>query len=234
MTLTRTIKAILLKDLLTELRTKQLLPTMIVLGLLIAWTFRITTDPTPANPSSAVAVLLVSLLFSAILACDKAFAAETHNDCISSLLLAPVDPGDIYIAKLLVNLLWLCLVELILVPAVVLLFKLPTARWPQIILVLLLCNLGVSSVGTLLGAAVQQTRASMSLLTILLMAVLCPLMLPASFALMMLFGPADAHTLAGSSFWLIADPSSAIGYMVAFDAIFVTVCWLLFGLVVRE
>jgi len=225
MTLTRTIKA-------TELRTKQLLPTMIVLGLLIAWIFRIITEP---GPTSAIAVLLVSLLFSAILACDKAFATETHNDCISSLLLAPVDPGDIYIAKLLVNIVWLCLFELILVPAAAVLFRLPLAvKWPQIILVLLLCNLGVSSIGTLLGAGIQQTRASMSLLSILLMAVLCPLMLPASFALQALFNTADPQPAFGASLSFIVDVNAAVGYMVAFDAIFVTVCWLLFGLVVRE
>jgi len=230
-----TIRAIFLKDLLSEIRTKQLLPTMIMLGLLIGWIFRIASESAPYPAVLACAVLLVSLLFSAILACEKSFALEQHNDCMCSLLLCPADPGTIYLAKLLVNIVWLCLFELVTVPVVFVLFKAaPTGAWVRLVAVLLLCNIGVCSLGTLLGAVVQQTQGSGSLLSVLAMAALCPMMLPATSALLYLLNTGTQQTDNLGLLGMVGGFGSALGYMIAFDAIFVTLCWLLFGFVVRE
>ena len=228
-----TIRAIFLKDLITELRAKQLLPTMICLGALIVWVFRIATESASTDSSTiAAAVLLIALLFSVILAGERAFAVEQQNNCISSLLLAPVDPGDIYLAKLLVNITMLCIFEIVAVPAVFLLFKVSLARNCLVLIgVLLLANIGVCSIATLLGCAVQGTRAQSSLLTILVLAALCPMMIPAIYALLLLFGAEAGNT---GTFSMVGDLKTAMGFMAAFDAIFVTVCWLLFGYVVSE
>jgi len=230
------IKATFIKDLVSEFRTKQLLPTMICLGVLIAWVFRITTETSPASTSvTASAVLLLAILFSAILASDRAFAAEQQNDCISSLLLATTNTGDIYIAKLLVNIAMLCIFEIIIVPAVLVLFKVNVSgRWLQLIVVLMLINIGISSVGTLLGCAVQGTRTQNALLTILVMAILCPMVIPAIFALLLLFGAIAEGVIGIGALAMVGDFKTAIGFLTAFDAIFVTVCWLLFGFVVKD
>lgn len=227
------IRAIFLKDLITELRAKQLLPTMICLGALIVWVFRIATQSASADSATiAAAVLLIALLFSVILAGERAFAVEQQNGCISSLLLAPVDPGDIYLAKLLVNIAMLCVFEIVTVPVVFVLFKVNLAgKWLELIAVLLLGNIGLCSVATLLGCAVQGTRAQSSLLTILVLVALCPMMMPAIFALLLLFG---AEVSGAGTPAFLGSFKAAIGFMAAFDAIFVTVCWLLFGYVVSE
>ena len=230
------VRAIFIKDLVTEFRAKQLLPTQICLGVLIAWVFRIATEAAPVNTSvTAGAVLLIAILFSAILASDKSFAIERQNNCISALVLATVDAGDIYIAKLLFNIVMLCVFEIVTVPVVFVLFKISVAgRWLELIVVLLLGNIGISSVGTLLGCAVQTTRTASYLLSILVMATLCPMMIPTIFALLLLFG-AIAEGVGGTGMLaLVGDFKTAIGFLTAFDAIFVTVCWLLFGFVVSE
>ena len=230
------IRAIFIKDLVTELRARQILPTMICLGVLIAWTFRIATEAALVDKSViAAAVLLIALLFSAILASERGFAVEQQNNCISSLLLATVDAGDIYIAKLLVNIVMLCAFEIVIVPAVFLLFKVNIAgKWLELIGVLILGNIGISSVGTLLGCLVQGTRAASYLLSILVMVIVMPMMIPAIFALLLLFGAIEAEVVGVGTLAMVGDFKTAIGYMAAFDAIFVTVCWLLFGLVVGE
>lgn len=227
-----TIKAIFVKDLVTELRTKQLLPTQICLGALIAWIFRIAAGAVIVDISVvAGAVTLVAMLFAGILACERSFAVEQENDCINSLLLAPVDAGDIYLAKLLVNIVMLCIFEIVTVPLVLVLFKVTVSdRWPQLIAVLMLGNIGISSAGTLLGSVVHQTRATGSLLSVLVMAVLMPMMIPTIAALLLLFGSAGTYTAVVGTFGAAVDFKAAVGYMTAFDAIFVTVCWLLFGL----
>jgi len=105
----------------------------------------------------AAAVLPIAILLSAIWASDKSFAIEQQNDCISSLLLAPVDAGDIYIAKLLVNVVILYVFEIVTVPAVLMLFKVGIVnRWLKLIVVLLLANIGIAGIGTLLWCVVQE------------------------------------------------------------------------------
>jgi heme exporter protein B len=227
-----TIRAIFVKDLVVELRTKQLLPTQICLGILIAWIFRLATGSMSSDaPFIASAVLFTALLFSGILASDKSFAVEQENDCISSLLLATTDAGNIYIAKLLVNIALMCIFEIVTVPVVLMLFNVSIeGRWPELIIVLLLGNIGISSVGTLLGCIIHEVGATNLLLGVLVMAVLMPMMIPAVFALLLLFSPANSQTV----FSIVTEFKGAVGYMAAFDAIFVTVCWLLFGVVIKQ
>lgn len=230
------IKAIFIKDLVTELRTKQALPAMIMLGIVIGWIFRIAAEAGLANKSAvAAAALLVSLLFAAILASQRSFAVEQQNDCISALLLATMDAGDIYIGKLLVNIAMLCIFEIVAVPAVFVLFEVNVAgKWLQLVGVLLLANIGISGVGTLLGCAVQETRAANCLLSILVMAILCPMMIPAMFALLSLFGAVGEQAGGVGALAMVGNFKTAIGFLTAFDCVFVTVCWLLFGFVTGE
>lgn len=229
------VKAIFIKDIVSEFRTKQALPAMVVLGVVIVWIFRIAAEAQAADKSvPAAAVLLVAILFSAILASERSFAIEKQNNCISALILAPVDAGDIYISKLLVNITMLCAFELVAVPTVFALFNVSVSgNWLQLIVALLLINIGISSVGTLLGCAVQGTKTKSSLLSILMAAVLCPLMIPAVFALLLLFKPIGDLAF-GGMLTMVGNFKTTLGLLTAFDAIFITVCWLLFGFVVRE
>ena len=224
-------KAIFVKDIVTELRAKQVLPTMIVLGMLIVWILRIASEAaTKVAPESppliGAAALWIALLFSGLLAQEKSFATEHQQDCIYALLLAPVDAATIYLAKLLVNVVMLCIFELIIVPVVIVFFQLIVPdRWFTLIAVLMLGNIGISAVGTLFSAIVQLRG---SLLSIVVLVILMPMMIPATSALMMLFAPGHSALVPVSSF------ASAIKYMIAFDAVFVTACWLLFGFAIKE
>ena len=229
-------KAIFLKDLICELRARQILPPVIMLGILISWIFRIITENTLMDTSViAAAVLLVAILFAAILSSERIFALEQQNDCINALVLAPADAGDIYIAKLLVNITMLCIFEIVAVPAVFLLFNISlTGDWLRLITTLMLINIGVSGAGTLLGCTVQAARAPNSLLSVLVMAVLSPMMIPAVFALLLLVGPVNARMPAAGMLTIVGDFKTAAGFLTAFDAILVAVSWMLFGFIMAE
>jgi heme exporter protein B len=229
-------KAIFIKDIVTELRAKQVLPTMIVLGILIIWILRIASE---AASTSIVIIgpvsLWIALLFSGLMAQERSFATEQEQDCICGLLLAPVDEGTIYLSKLFVNIVMLCIFELIIVPIVVVAFHLDiTANWPVLVGVLLLGNIGLSSVGTLFSAMVQLTRTRGSLLSILVLVILMPMMIPATFALLALFDGAGAQVAGTGALALVGSIKAAVGYMVAFDAVFVVACWLLFPFAIKE
>ena len=229
-------KAIFIKDIVTELRAKQVLPTMIVMGILIIWILRIASEAASASIVIIGPVSLwIALLFSGLMAQERSFATEQEQDCICGLLLAPVDEGTIYLSKLFVNIVMLCIFELIIVPIVVVAFHLDiTANWPVLVGVLLLGNIGLSSVGTLFSAMVQLTRTRGSLLSILVLVILMPMMIPATFALLALFDAAGAQVAGTGALALVGSIKAAVGYMVAFDAVFVVVCWLLFPFAIKE
>jgi heme exporter protein B len=231
-------KAIVVKDIVVELRARQVLPTMIVLGMLIVFILRQVAEPSTGRaemPIMAAAALWIAFLFSGLLAQDRSFSVEQQNGCIDGLWLAPVDAGTVYLAKLLANLVILSVFEGVIVPIVLLSFGLDVdGRWLDLVVVLLLGNLGISSVGTLFSAVVQLARTRGSLLSIVVLVLLMPMMIPASFALLVLFGAMPDEVAGSGSMAFVGSFRAARGYMLAFDAVFVVACWLLFGVMVEE
>jgi heme exporter protein B len=232
----QSIKAVFVKDVLIELRSRQVLPTMIIQGMLIVWVLRIAGESIPSGVSViGPAALWIAFLFSGLLAQERSFATEQDQGCIYGLILAPMDEGTIYLAKLLVNVVMLSVYELVLTPIVMVAFKLRlSGNIGLLVLVLMLGNIGISSVGTLFSAVVQLTRTRGSLLSILVLAVLAPMMIPATFSLLILFNVSPAELVGTGALAFVGTFRAAIGYLVVFDAVFVTACWLLFGFVVKE
>jgi heme exporter protein B len=229
------LKAIFIKDIVTELRAKQVLPTMIVLGMLIVWVLRMASEAVLQSEAVIGPVALwIAFLFAGLLVQERSFATEQQQDCIYALLLAPVDEGTIYLAKLFVNVVLLCIFEIIIVPVVIVAFRLNVNNWPALIGVLLLGNFAISSVGTLFSAIVQLSRARGALLSILVLVILMPMMIPATFALLLVFGAIPTEMAGTGALAFVGTFGSAVGYMIVFDAVFVVACWLLFGFAIKE
>jgi heme exporter protein B len=229
------LKAIFIKDIVIELRAKQVLPTMIVLGMLIVWVLRMASEAVVQSQSVIGPVALwIAFLFSGLLVQERSFANEQQQDCIYGLLLTPVDEGTIYLAKLFVNVVLLCIFEVIIVPVVIIAFRLNISNWLALIGVLLLGNIAISSVGTLFSAIVQLSRAKGALLSILVLVILMPMMIPATFAILLIFGAIPPELEGTGALAFVGTFRSAIGYMIAFDAVFVVACWLLFAFVIKE
>ena len=230
------LKAVFVKDIVTELRAKQVLPTMIVLGMLIVWVLRIASEASIASRLVIGPIAFwIAFLFSGLLAQERSFATEQQEDCIYGLLLAPIDEGTIYLAKLFVNIIMLCVFEIIIVPIVLVAFELKVGdNWMALIGVLLLGNIAISSVGTLFSAIVQLCRTRGALLSILVLVVLTPMMIPATFSLLLVFGAIPAELVGTGALAFVGSFEAAVGYMIAFDAVFVVACWLLFGFAVKE
>jgi ABC-type transport system involved in cytochrome c biogenesis permease component len=104
----------------------------------------------------------------------------------------------------------------------------------SLVTILMLGNVAISSVGTLFAAIVQLTHTRGSLLSILVLTILMPIMIPATLALLILFGAVPAELVGTGALAFVGDLRSAIGYMVVFDAVFVVACWLLFGFAIKE
>lgn len=181
------------KDLRAEARAREILPPMVVFGVILVFLFTFNFPPgagrAPIPPPSAggigsrqigAAFVWVSLLFAAVLAFGRNAAGEREGNRIEGLMLSPVDPAAIFAGKTLANFCYLWVLELVVFPAFVLFFDVPVGNLlPGILLVALAANVGLASAGTLLGAASQYVRARELLLPLMLFPIVLPLILGA-------------------------------------------------------
>ena len=215
--------ALLWKDVLLELRTKERLSSLFVLAVLIILTFVFALSPEQAQrPEIGAAVLWVALLFAGMLSLQRGFLIEQERGCLSGLLLTPIDPSTLFLAKFLGNVLFLSIVETIVTPITLVLFGFV---WSSALLMLpvveLLGIVGFSALGTLLSAIAVRTRAREVLLPVMLLPLLIPLLIATVKVTNSLLGGEP-----GLDVWLRV--------LLAFDVIFVVTGWLIFGQVVRE
>ena len=109
--------AILRKDLLLELRTKESVPAMALFTLTVFVLFHFGLDRDSLEGELASGVLWVTLLLAAVIGVTRLFAAEREQGGIDALLLAPVDRTALFVAKASALFLFLLAVEIVAVPA---------------------------------------------------------------------------------------------------------------------
>ena len=172
------------KDLVTEWRARRAWPAMLLLGIVVAALFSLQADLAPSEKHAVASSLLwVAIFFAGMVAIERSFAAEREEGCWDALLLYPIPPGLIYLAKLLANVVALGVLQCVLIPLFAVLADVPLAVHPwALILVAALGNLGIAAVGTLLSALSAGLRQKGSLLVLLVLPLAVPVLLAASEA----------------------------------------------------
>jgi heme exporter protein B len=220
----RKIAAIVGKDIATELRTKEMLSAMFVFSLLIIFIFNFAFDLRAGNLQTlAPGVLWVAITFAGMLGLGRSFVVERDRGVLDGLLLAPVDRSAIYFGKMIGNVLFITVVELVILPIFMVLFNQSAGDLLALAGVIILGTIGLASVGTLFSAMAVHTRARDVLLPIMLFPVIIPAMLA---AVRLTSGILDDTPFEEFSQWL--------GLLVAFDLIFVAASFMLFEYVVEE
>ncbi|HXQ21577.1 MAG TPA: heme exporter protein CcmB [Candidatus Acidoferrales bacterium] len=217
--------ALLRKDLQVELRTKETLASLLLLGLLTLVVLSFAFDPTSElRAEAAPGALWVAVIFAGALGLNRSFLAEGENDCLQGLLLCPVDRGTIYLAKTAGNFVFMMIAQLVIVPIFIFFFNLPLSLGlGGVFLSLALGVLGFAAVGTLFAAISVRTRAREVMLPLLLL----PLVVPIFIGGVTVTG----RVLAGKP---LADVAPWLNLMVGFDLIFLVVGWLVFEYAVEE
>jgi heme exporter protein B len=161
--------AIVWKDVRAELRTKDILSSMLVFAGLSVLIFQFAFDLRADNVRLVLpGVLWIAITFAGVLGLNRSFILEQDRGSLEGLLLAPVDRSAIYFGKLIGNLLFIFVVELLLLPLMTVLFNVWLLS-PALLLVLALGTLGYAAVGTLFAALSINTRAREVMLPILLL-----------------------------------------------------------------
>ena len=217
------IRVLVWKDILLEVRSRELVISVLVFGLLVAVVFNFALDVTPQRVTAiAPGILWVAFAFAATMAMSRAFVREREQGGLEGLLLSPVSRDAIFLGKALTNLLFMLLVELVLLPVFAVLFGFSAMSF-ALIGTIVLATLGFSLVGTLFSAIAAQTRSREIMLPVLFFPVILPVIIGAVEASSRAIG---GETTVGLGRWL---PLLAV-----FDALFLVICPWVFSFVVEE
>ena len=183
--------AIARKDLMSEWRTRELVPALaqfVVLALVIA-NFGFQID---SHNASAIApgVLWLALVFAGLIAFGRAFAAEREHATLEAMLMTGAQPAAIFAGKALSAGLLLVVCEAVLLPALGLLFGVDVSA--GLVGAVLLATIGMAALGCLFAAMVAQLRARELLLPLLTLPLWIPFIVAGGQAVQSAMGASGA------------------------------------------
>ena len=231
--------AILAKDVLLELRTKDILVTTLVFGLLVIVVFSFALDPTPTMVATvAPGILWVSFTFGGVLGLNRSFSIESARGNLQGLMLAPVGRDAIYFGKFLGSFLFMMGVEVVIYPLFAALFNLPLLMYELIPMAVLATVAGggrrLAAVGTVFSAMAVNTRSREVMLPLLFFPVVVPVIIAATEATGILLREAVPRGEAAP--YLLAEPGVSIWIplLVVFDAVFLVICPAAFSFIIED
>ena len=213
--------AILWKDVILELRTKDIVVSALVFALLVIVVFSFAITPTPQTVAFvAPGILWISFTFGGVLGLNRSMALERESGGLHAMMLAPVSRDLIFFGKMLGTFIFMLLVEVAVFPVFAVLFNF-SLLLPGLIPVALLATLAIATIGTLFAAIAANTRSREVMLPLLFFPVVVPVVIAAV--------EASTAVLQGDSTF-----GRWIPFLLAFDAVFLVVCPFAFQLVVEE
>ena len=219
----RAVGAVAWKDLAAELRSRELFTSMMVFSLLVILIFNFALELDITTRKSVTAgVLWVTFAFAGTLGLNRSMSIEKDQGSLDGLLLAPVDRSAIYFGKVLSNLTFMLIVEVIVLPVYSFLYNVNLLQ-PGLMLVLLLGSIGYIVIGTLLAAMAVQSRTRDVMLPILLFPVVIPVLI--------------AAVRASNGYLTGDDPANIVPWLnllIVYDVIFTSLAYMVFDFVVEE
>jgi heme exporter protein B len=221
-----TVAALIRKDLQLERRSFESVPAMLMFSISTFVLFHFGLDRGSLAGDLASGVLWVTLLLAAVLGMNRLFVAEREQGGFDGFLMAPVDRTALFVAKATVLFAFLVAVELVAVPAFVVLLLEPGLgqALPELLAVLLLADAGIAVVGTLIGALGVQTRARELIIPLIALPLLVPVVIAAAEATAPLLAAGGAEDL----------PVRWLAVLALYDAVFGLLAYAVFDFLLEE
>jgi heme exporter protein B len=225
MTLLKTAFLLAKKDLYSELKTKQVLTTMVIFAGLVILVFSFAFDPANNTTKAVIpGVIWVIICFSGILGLNRSFLSEQRNDTMQGLLIAPMDAQSIYLGKFFANFSMILIVEIVAIPFLFLLFDFKIlGSLPYFILVMFIGSFGFISIGTFLASLAANSKSSEMLLPLLLFPITSPI----------LIGVVQATRIMLTNIENLSSALAWIQLVSAYDVIFFVLCFILIDYVLE-
>jgi heme exporter protein B len=211
------------KDILAELRTREMISTMGAFSVLVILLFAFAFDLRVAKAGTvAPGALWVVVAFAGMLGLNRSLTSEIDRGSFDALLLTPIDRSAIFLGKALGIIVFMFAIEAVILPLFVIFFNLPFLQ-PTIIFIVALGTIGYGGIGTLLATMSSNTRLREVLLPVLLL----PIAIPALLAAV----KCTAGALDGREF---AEWANWFGLLVAFDLVMLGASFLVYDFIVED
>ena len=219
------VRAIVWKDFVTELKTRELFSSMFIFALLVIIIFIFSINLSIVKASEVgPGVLWVAFLFAGTIGLNRSFMLEKENGCLQGLLFAPVDRTALYFGKLISNFVFLLIMEAFILPIFMIFFNVDLISYLlPLMYVIFLGTLGFCAIGTLLSSL----SANLKTRDIMLPILLYPLIIPIIIGSVRMTG----QVLAGEP---LSNMVNWMSLVLSFDVIYIAVSIMMIDFVLEE
>lgn len=206
---------LLKKELLLELRTREVVVPLISLALLLSTLFGLGAQ-TIFLPETTIAAfvplfILFTIIFTVTTSLGRSLAGDLKGSALDGVLLTGVDPLVIYLAKVFSAIIFVVLAVVITILVTAMLLGNTMLPLASLLLVFIISSIGITALSTLLSGISSQSGIS----SLLLPLILIPLLMPLCLATLELSAQIiSAGALDTGSWWLTLLSSLDVVYLV--------------------
>ena len=214
----RQIGALIRKDLGLQFRSKETLALIFVFSVLVVLIFAFAFGPIfpekVERGKLTASVLWTAFIFAGIITLNRSFTIERAHAALYGIRLTGVDAGNLYLSKVISNVIFLFLLEIVITPIALQFLDLLDVVTVGVLLklfgVLSIGTLGFCAVGVLLAGMSTSANGGESLLSVILLPLVIPIIMGGAKCTVSLLVTGGLE----SRFWL----KLLIGYSLVFLA----------------
>ena len=219
------------KDVALFFRTKDTLVLIFVFSVLVVLIFSLAFGPIfPQDVEDrgklAASVLWAAFAFAGIILLNRSFDVERANGALHGVRLTGVDPSNLYLSKVVSNLILLAVLEAVITPVALqfldALDMLTLGTLIKLIGVLIVGTLGFCAVGVTISGISTSTHGKESLLSVILLPLIFPVIMAGAKCTVSLLTTGGLE----EKFW--------ISMLVIYGFVFLVSSYLLFEFVIEE
>ena len=219
------------KDIALFFRTKDTLVLIFVFSVLVVLIFSLAFGPIfPQDAEDrgklAASVLWAAFAFAGIILLNRSFDVERASGALHGIRLTGVDPGNLYLSKVVSNLILLAVLEAVITPVALqfldALDMLTLGTLIKLIGVLIVGTLGFCAVGVTISGISTSTHGKESLLSVILLPLIFPVIMAGAKCTVSLLTTGGLE----EKFW--------ISMLVIYGFVFLASSYLLFEFVIEE
>lgn len=175
----RQMSALIWKDVVVEVRTRERVAAMGGFTVLVGILFNYAIDPTVVEPQAIASGLIwMTIVFGGMLGLGRTFHLEEEEGAFQGILLSPIPRDALYLGKVVANFLLLTAVTALVFAVFALFFGISFGGHPLALVgVVLLGIAGFVAIGTLFSAISARTSMGDTLLPILVFPLLIPVII---------------------------------------------------------
>lgn len=226
----RQIGALIRKDLGLQFRSKETLVLICVFSVLVVLIFAFAFGPVfperVERGKLTASVLWAAFVFAGIITLNRSFIVERAQGALHGIRLTGVDASNLYLSKVVSNVVFLFLLEIVITPIALQFLDLLDVVTVGILLklfgVLGIGTLGFCAVGVLLAGMSTSTSGGESLLSVILLPLVIPIIMGGAKCTVSLLVTGGLD----NGFWL--------NLLIGYSLVFLASAYLLSGAVIEE